>query len=280
MQGKQLAAIRIVVGIYAVVYTLARLPELVAVAQMHRGAWVPVGIVRAVGAPLPVWLAIAITLATVVLLVAFVSGFAYRAIAPLAAAALLWTMTYRSSWNQIFHVENLLVIHVIALACAPAADAWAWRGRARDDRPYGFHVKVLAIVTVLTYVLAGIAKLRLAGAAWLDGEQLRNQIAMDNARKLLLGASPSRLATPLLGHPALFTGVSIATLIVELGAPFALIPKVGRVWVWAAWGFHVGVLLLMNIVFPYPLSGVAFVPWLDLPGMFRKLGRVRTLVLR
>ncbi|MFT3692013.1 MAG: hypothetical protein QM831_02645 [Kofleriaceae bacterium] len=256
----KLATIRIVVGAYAVVYTLARLPELIAAAQMHRGAWVPVGVVRVISSPLPPWLAIAIACVTVLLLIAFTLGIRYTA--PFAAAALLWTMTYRCSWNQVFHVENLLVLHVIALACVPP--------NTKDER---FHIRVLQIVTVMTYVLAGIAKLRLAGTDWLDGEQLRNQIAVDNARKVLLGASPSHIAMPLLHHPAMFTGVSIATLIVELGAPLALIPRVGRVWVWAAWGFHVGVLLLMNIVFPYPLFGVAFVPWIDLPGIFRKLRR-------
>ncbi|HEY0254667.1 MAG TPA: hypothetical protein VGC41_24240 [Kofleriaceae bacterium] len=276
MTAQRLAAMRIVVGAYAVIYTLARLPELVAAAQMHRGSWSPLGIARVLHEPLPPGLAIAVAIITVPLLGLFASGFAYRIVAPLAAIALLWTMTYRNSWGQPFHTENLLVLHVIALACAPAADAWAWRMPSRaiaDDRAYAFHIRVLAVITVSTYVLAGIAKLRLAGGAWTGGEQLRNQIAMDNARKVLLGAAPSFIATPLLGHPSLFTGVSIATLIVELGAPLALIPRIGRVWVWAAWGFHVGVLLLMNIVFPYPLFGVAFVPWIDVAGMFRRVRR-------
>jgi len=32
----------------------------------------------------------------------------------LAALALLWTLTYRNAWGQIFPTENLLVLHVIA----------------------------------------------------------------------------------------------------------------------------------------------------------------------
>ena len=44
---------------------------------------------------------------------------------PIAAALLLWTLSYRNSWGLPFHTENLLVLHVIALALAPAADAWA-----------------------------------------------------------------------------------------------------------------------------------------------------------
>ena len=260
--AERLAALRIAIGAYALVYLLLRVPELVSIAQLHRGSFDPIGVTRLLSSPLPPWLSLAIAGATVILLVLFTLGIAYRVVAPLCAVALLWTLTYRNAWGQPFHTENLVVLHVIALAFTPAADAWALAPR-RDSDPinYGWAVKLLAALTVATYLLAGIAKLRLAGAAWLDGEQLRNQIAVDNARKVLLGAMPSRIAVPLLGHPSWFTGISIATLVVELGAPVALLGgRIARVWALTAWLFHVGVLALMHIVFPYPLVGVAFLP--------------------
>jgi hypothetical protein len=53
------------------------------------------------------------------------------------------------------------------------------------------------------------------------------------------------------------------TLVIELGAPLALLDRrLGYVWALAAWGFHAGVVLLMNIWFPYPLFGFAFLPLL------------------
>jgi hypothetical protein len=59
--------------------------------------------------------------------------------------------------------------------------------------------------------------------------------------------------------------MAVAALAVELGAPLALVrPRWGYVWVAAAWGFHVGVLALMAIVFPYQLLGIAFAPLLPL----------------
>jgi hypothetical protein len=49
------------------------------------------------------------------------------------------------------------------------------------------------------------------------------------------------------------------TLVVELGAPLALL---GRRWAYAwvglAWCFHLAILGVMAVLFPYPLSGVAF----------------------
>src|SRR5262249_22534976 len=154
----------------------------------------------------------------------------YRVTAPLAALALLWTLTYRNSWGQIFHTENLLVLHVIALALSPAADAWAidaslWDKRQQRREPaagYGWAIKLLVALTVTTYLLAGIAKLRIAGTDWLDGELLRNHIAVDNLRKALLGDRIAPLAHLFLDHPAQLTGFSILTLVIELGAPVVL----------------------------------------------------------
>jgi hypothetical protein len=264
--AERLAALRIAIGSYALVWLVARAPELAALAKLGAGHFAPTGIARLVDAPLPPAAVIAIALATIALLIAFTLGIAYRYTAPLAAAALLWTLTYRNAWGLPFHTENLLVLHVVALACAPAADAWTLdRTRARTRAPardgYGWPIKLMAVLTVATYLLAGVAKLRLAGLDWLDGETLRNQIAIDNLRKALLGAPTAVVATPLLDHPASFTIVSALTLVLELGAPLALLGRrIAIAWALGAWTFHVGVVLMMNIWFPYPLFGFAYLP--------------------
>ena len=261
---ERLAALRILIGGYALVYVLLRIPEFLGVARYGASNFHPIGIVRVLDRPLPPTVALVIAIATCVLLAAFVAGIAYRVVAPLAALALLWTITYRNVWGQIFHTENLLVLHMIVLACAPAADAVAF-GKRRTEAVagYGWPIKLLAVLTAATYVLAGIAKLRIAGFAWIDGELLRNQIAVDNLRKALLGDFIAPLATLFLDHPRPLIVFSVMTLVIELGAPFALVHrKIAYLWAATAWGFHVGVILLMNIWFPYPLLGVAFLPLL------------------
>jgi len=260
--AERLAALRILIGGYALVYIAVRLREFIAVADYGRTQFQPVGVVRLLDAPLPSSVATAITIATCVVLVAFVVGAWYRVIAPLTALALLWTLTYRNSWGQVFHTENLLALHVIALALVPAADAWA--PRVKPPGPsgdYGWPIKLLAALTAATYVLAGIAKLRLAGVDWLDGELLRNHIAVDNLRKALLGDPIAPLGHVFLDHPSQLIVFSVLTLVIELGAPVALLGRrLGYVWALGAWGFHVGVILMMNIWFPYPLLGIAFLP--------------------
>ncbi len=263
--AERLAAVRILVGTFALCWVCGRLMETYAVAQLGRSHWMPTGVIDILGAPLPPALVLVIAFVTCVLIVCFTLGVQYRYTAPLAAAGVLWTLSYRNSFGMIFHTENLLVLHMIALACAPAADAWAI-DRAPERPPeagYGWILKLLAAVTAATYLMAGIAKLRIAGVAWLDGEQLRNQIAVDNLRKALLGDSIAPLATPFLDHPSGFTVFSVMTIGLELAAPIVLfLPRLARLWALGAWGFHVGVVLLMNIWFPYPLIGLAYLPLL------------------
>ena len=170
------------------------------------------------------------------------------------ALALLVTLTYRNSWGMPFHTENLLVLHALVLAVVPAADAWSVdaRGRAAPAAErYGWPLRALAVITVIAYVLAGIAKLRLGGWAWTDGDALREQIAIDNLRKHLMGAPMSPVAAAFLEHTWMMSALAIGTMVVELGAPVALLHRrIAAAWAVAAWGFHVGVVVLMAIVFP------------------------------
>ena len=262
--AERLAGLRLLIGGYAFWYLWVRFGEFLAVARLPETQWRGVGVTEWTG-HLPPGVVIALVVVTMIALGAFVLGLGYRYVAPIAAIGLLFVTTYRNSWGMVFHTENLLVLHVGALALAPAADAWSvdrWRGWVRPQTAgYGWAIKLLVALTAATYMLAGIAKLRIAGLDWIDGEQLRNQIAIDNLRKALLGDSTAPLATQFLEHPAYFTAFSALTIALELAAPITLVGRwPARLWVLAVWGFHFGVVLLMNIWFLYPLMFVAFVP--------------------
>lgn len=245
---ERLRVLRAAIATFACVYTALRLRELWAIAHFPAAHFEPTGLARFV---MPPFVVIAIACATVGLLGAFAAGWRVRVVGPLAALGFVLVFSYRSAWGQIFHTEDLIALHLIALAIA----CWI-------DDPKGA-VRLLALLTVATYVLAGLAKLRLAGFAWMDGDQLRNQIAVDNLRKALLGGGTAPFATALLDHPAAFGPLSIATLVIELGAPIALLGgRYAVAWVTASWAFHLGVLLVMWIVFPYPLLGFAYLPLL------------------
>ncbi len=290
--AERLAAVRILVGAFASVYLTVRLGEFYAVARLPAVSFDPVGPIDVLGGPLPPIVVLAIAMVAVVLAIAFTLGFHYRIVAPLAAIAALWVTAYRNSWGMVFHTENLLVLHLIALALAPAADAWALGPRSPAGHylaraGYGWPLRLIAALTTATYVLAGVAKLRLAGLAWTDGELLRNQVAIDNLRKALLGEPVAPLATQLLEHPDGFIAFAMLTLAIELGAPILVVgellgrwgTRLAKLWVLGAWSFHVGVVLMMNIWFPYPLSLIPYVvvfrPERWLAWLIARLRRVR-----
>lgn len=269
----RLAALRLLIGGYATVYLLARAVHLVSFIELPPGSFAPVGVVAALSAPLPAAAVVLLLASGVGLGVAFTLGWRFALTGPLFAANLLWVLSYRNSWGMIFHTDNLLVLHVIVLGLARAADAWSLDTRAgrpravRDDRvgerEHGWPVRLLAVVTVVSYLIAGIAKLRLSGLTWFASDLLRNYVAYDNLRKLQLGDWYSPLGAAMVDQAWLFPPLAVLSLGLELLAPLALVgPRLARAWAGLAWAFHAGVLAVMAIFFPYPLLGLAFAPLL------------------
>ena len=264
--AKRLAVLRVLVGGFAVGYVVIRAPNFVSYATFDDSQFAPVGLATLLDGPLSGVVLRLLIAATVVVGVAFLTGWRFRISGPAFALMLLALMTYRNAWGQIFHTENLLVLHVLVLGLTPAADALSLDSRGRDaagdEARYGWPIRLMCILTVLTYFIAGETKMRIAGLDWITTDSLRNFIAYDNLRKIELGDTHSALGGMLVGHAWLFPPLAVATLAVELGAPLALLGgRVARVWAFLAWGFHVGVAAVMAIVFPYSLLGIAFAPF-------------------
>lgn len=273
--ASRLAILRILIGGFALGYVIIRAPALADFSGRSDWQFDPVGVANILGGPLPGTLAQLLVAFTAITGVAFVSGWRYRWTAPLFALSLLWITTYRNSWGQIFHTENLMVMHVLILALAPAADALSLDSRrtspsgpgldAADDGRYGWPIRLMCAVTVLAYFISGQTKLRNAGFDWVTTDSLRNYVAFDNLRKIQLGDTHSILGAEAVKHGWIFHPFAAFALTVELLAPLAMLNnRIARVWAGAAWLFHLGVLAVMAILFPYPLAGLAFAPFLEL----------------
>lgn len=268
---RRLAALRIAICGYATVWTAARAPHLIDTIDFDPRRLDPVGPLAWIDRPLPAMLVIAVVVLTPAVGIAATLGWRYRITAPLLALGFLFLTTYRNSWGQIFHTENLASLHLIVLAVAPADRHWALHRRSPDHSSTsgGWAVETMAVMTVCTYFVAGVAKLRIGGWAWVDGDVLLHQVSFDNARKDIIGDRSSPFA-PILVEQAWMTGPAAwASMVVELGAPLVLLGnRLARWWCGAAWLFHVAILVLMAILFPYHLLGIALAPLLPLEQVF------------
>ncbi len=289
LPNQRLQLARFCIGAYAVVYLVSRARHLLAPLDYPPAQFAPVGMISALDAPLgAIWLYAALAVA-VLSGTAFSLGRFSRVADPVFALSLSWVLSYRHSWGMIFHTDNLLVLHVAVLALASAVAPVPKLGSeaptepaktAEADAQSGWILRTLCLVTVATYVIAGVAKLSLAGWGWMNGSTLRDQIAYDALRKLELGSVHSPLGTWLLPHAWVFPPLAAFSLAAELLAPLALLGRrAAAVWCIAAWLFHAGVLALMAIAFPYPLSAVAFASFAPLehwwPRLRARLRQVR-----
>ncbi len=265
------------VGLFAAIYISTRIPTLLSQIHVDPARFDPVGLCAWLPRPLhpaTVW---AQSLLVPLASVAFALGWRFRVVGPAAALLVAWTLSYRNSFGMVFHTENLLVLHMLLLGFTRSADAWSWDARRREGPPphgsdYQWPLRVLATITVLSYLVAGLAKLRYGGWSihWLDGDLLRAQVAFDNLRKEALDHIVAPLGPWLVRREAVFPILAWATMLLELGAPLLLLwPRLVRPWVLGVWGFHLGVLLTMAILFPYPLTGVAFVGLLRCDRLWR-----------
>lgn len=271
--------LRILVGAYSVIYFGARLPYWLSFARHRAVQFQPVGALSWLDAPLDPTIYQALVLLTCVGSVFFLLGAWYRAVAPVFAALLFVVLTYANSWGGILHTDNLWLLHVAILALAPAADVLSLDAReatslASPHFKYGWAIRLMCWVCVCAYFLAGLAKLKNSGWGFIEGDSLRNYVAMDNVRKIELGSPHSPLAALFLPFPAAFQILAVASLVLELGAPLVMLSrKAAKLWSIAMWSFHVGVLALMAILFLYPITFIAFAPFYHTERLARRLRR-------
>ena len=278
---RRLAVLRILLFSYVAIWSTVRAPHLLDTADLDPTRLDAVGPLWFLDAPLPDGVIMLLVLITPLAAALAAAGWRYRLTAPLAAFSFLMITSYRNSWGQLFHTENLASLHLIVLALAPvAATHWsadARRGRATSrsaDDDGAWAIRSMAVLAVGTYFLAGVAKVRISGWGWVSGDTLLHQVTFDNVRKDLLGDPSSPLAAWFVEQGWLMAPAAIASMVLELGAPLALLHRrAGQVWAVSAVGFHLGVLAFMFILFPYHLLGFAVAPLLALELLPDRLAR-------
>lgn len=291
--ARRLGLLRVGVGLYWVVRLLRSREKVAALVRVDPEHWAPEGVAVWLPGPPPgerfdvLW---ALTIGAGVL---WTLGLGWRVVAPLFAALLLFVMSYRLSWGQLHHEAHLPTLHVLALACTPAAAAvsldarlrgrrWARALATTTDDPitpswrWGWPVRLVCLVTVATYTAAGVAKLTgSAGAGWGHGANLLAQVGFTGLHQEFLASGALPSVAFLYRHPELVGPLGLLTLVLEAGAAVALLDRrIGWIWAVGVCAMHWGIRGVMGIEFPYPLSGMAFLSFFPLERLlaFRRAG--------
>jgi predicted DCC family thiol-disulfide oxidoreductase YuxK len=283
MPATRIAVIRILSGLFTLWYLLSRYSSIVKMADGETSMFEPVGLASMLSEPLPMNIFLGIFWTTIALNIAYILGWQYRFTGILFAIASLFVFSYRYSWSMIYHDNIAVVLHVLVIALAPAADAYSLDSRKRGSEvgmswQYGWPIRLLCAATLATYFLSGLAKVYGDLAwAWVDGSAMRSQVAVDSLRKDMLGESATPLFEYIYPQTWLFLLMGLGTMVIELGAPFVLASrKLGKIWAILTWLLHIGIYFVMGITFRYQMTGLIFLPFFDVekiwPWLRSKLG--------
>jgi len=292
------ALARLATGGYAMWLLWRAWPAYRDIARLPADRFTPVGPVGWLTAPVDPsffdgWLAV-----TALLVVLYFVGFAHRVVAPVGAFMLLVLLAYRTSWGKVYHSDNLFCMQIICLSITPAASALsvdAWLARRFPDNPwlaklrwpevppmhwwYGWSIQLVCTLTLITYFLAGWAKIMGdAGVWWATADNLLAQIGKNAIQAEMLtleGPSDTVLWAYQMG--ALLGPAAFIALWAEVLAPLALLDRrLGWGWAVITWCMHFGIHVLMDISFKFPLYGWAFWPFFPmeklLPSALRSSG--------
>ena len=270
MPVERLAILRIATGGFSIWYLLSRFGMLQRMVSSDTSNFEPVGILSWMSTPLPPDLFYVITIILIGLNIAFILGWKFRTTGPLFAVLLFLFLTYRNSWSMIYHNRIALLLQVLVIGFAASADALSLDAlqRNKNTKPhwgYGWPIRLICAATVVTYFLAGTAKLTGDLAVeWATGEAMRSQVAVDAIRKVMLGAPAPELFETLYPHTWIFFVAGVLTLVLEIGAPLALLKKrYGTIWVILTWMMHWGIFFIMGISFRHQMSGIIFLPFFE-----------------
>ncbi len=287
--AERIAILRIATGGFALWYLLSRYEMLQKLSRSDITMFEPVGLAKILYEPIAPGVFTLLLLVTILFNVAYIAGWKFKWTGPVFALLLLFLLSYRNSWTMIYHNRIALVLHVFIIGVVASADAFsvdAWEKakagakKATAHWRYGWPIRLICAGTVLTYFLSGIAKV-LGELAWdwVSGEAMRSQVAIDALRKELLGGKAEPLFEWLYPHAELFLFFAIGTMIIELGAPFALAGRrVGMVWAVLTWLMHWGIFFIMGIRFRHHMSGILFLPFFEVEKLGSWLQRVKSRV--
>ena len=135
----RLAALRIIIGGFALGYVVIRGPHLMSYADFDASQFESAGVASSLSGTLPDDVVRVLVAITIMAGVAFVTGGGYRLTGPMFAVLLLLVTSYRNSFGQIFHTENLHGVTCdgagVSPRCRRRAPGRRWAPEPSERRP-------------------------------------------------------------------------------------------------------------------------------------------------
>ncbi len=261
---RQLAWIRIVVCLTALIYTL--IENLPAIASMpaemrndnqffHVLNSLP-GYSTLLSSP---YLLATLQWTTAVLLFSGLIGFLTRPTLLLGSLGFFLMQAILRHYTYQYHSGLVLIYLVLVITWTPCAATWSIDSWLNHQKPppgkqsVGFSVYACFAVTAIVYVLSGLSKLRGLGLDWFRGDNIEPKLVQDALSPIFFDYK-WKATIWLVQHHApeyVFAIIGTVGLIVELGYVTVLFSRTARIVMpIAAIGVHVGILVFQHILFP------------------------------
>lgn len=242
--AERLAAVRI--GLCAVLAGRLATGPYAELADQPRELYRPISFMELLPSMPPRPAVVALQTTAVLAAVLAAVGLRTRLTLPAAWACAIVLNGMVTSTGKVVHNDLVLLLCLVPLLVAPAADAWSLDARRASRRApgvpsrlYGWPLRTAAIVVAGAYFFAGLAKLVHSGPAW---------VTSDNLRWALYASGDSELAIFIADRPWLAHALAAGTLLLELGFPLVLfVPRAAWLFVPGAVLFHAGIWIAMGL---------------------------------
>lgn len=232
------------------------LEEHVALVARPEGFEDPQWLIRLVAAVLPPASGLWPTLLTIVYGTTLVAGFltmvGFRTrIAAAAYALTTWFLvSHEGSYGEVHHTEIIVGLFLLFLALSPSGRRFSLDARRRGDDPASktdmaiWPLRLTQILLAWSYFSNAVAKFAYGGVRWMNGYTLQHEL-------LKAGLQWNRpLGIWLAQRHALCVGLSVATIVLELAFPLALVSRRARPWLLVSGvGFHLVTWWAMDVAF-------------------------------
>ena len=260
---RQLAWIRIVVCLTALIYTL--MEDLPAIASLPVGMRSNAQLGHLLNL-LPGYSALLahpyllglLQWTTAALLFLALIGFQTRITLFLGGLGFFLIQAILRQYTYFFHSGVVLVYLALLLPWTPCAATWSvdrWlnpQKRRSGAQSVGFSVYACFTVMAVVYLLCGLSKMRDSGLDWFRGDNIEQKLVQDAMEPIFLDYK-WKATLWLVQHHApdfLFAIIGTAGLIAELGYVTVLFSRTAQITLPAmAFGVHLGILLFQHILF-------------------------------